>query len=229
MSKKETALDNDATLYQGWDEHKSSTQHFKEMNFKEKVIYFKDYFLWKSIIIIALLAGAIFLTVDVIEAQKLKIITVAVLNDTLNVDKVDAITEDFATYISETEPYESVHIDDTYSTDNTVFNIQFVSGGIDILIASYTEENSIFSQVDLAAFVDLSTYLPTELYEKIEPYTVSGKCDDGSEIIFGFDLSSFEPYQNLDPNADTPVLCFAYGSESNEFAVDFFEYLLSIE
>ena len=142
--KKESVLDEEAYIYNHHNDENEGDK-WKKMNGRQKLVYFNDYYRNKIIAVIVVLGFVISLAYSILSPKPDMVVSIAVINDYWNDEKVIQLTKDLTNYLELSEGKQELQIDDTYFlTDtgmgNEVANTQrlvakFAAGDINIVIA----------------------------------------------------------------------------------------------
>ena len=185
---KKTVLDDNASIYAKREEE-SVKKTWKELEGKEKWTFFKDYFLMKCIVGLALAGFLIYLGVVVFGPHKEEALYVTVLMDTLDEDSVAKMKNDLSNVI-ETDKYHIINIDDSFffapgcstmTGDEKLTTIMY-TGAIDAMVF----DQDYFKQYAYYGFLkNLDTYLPDDikdaLSDKLLTANVRVDSDDTSK------------------------------------------------
>ena len=218
------------------DEIKEQQKKVKDMSLKKKVGYFWHYYRIHVIVGIIVLAFIGFFIRDFRESSREEVLNVTFINQksTINVEKMK---EDFASYINlDTEKYQ-IFMDGsmTFSLDdsadyqsNMATQVQLIgltqSNDLDIIITDKTTFDHLAGQ---EFFVDIETYLPQELLEKINPsfYRNSISRQDGSgEITYSGLLINDSPLYKGIQLKDDMVLGVLVNTKHQDNILRFLEF-----
>ncbi|MGP1612100.1 MAG: hypothetical protein ACTTG8_03335 [Catonella sp.] len=142
--KKESILDEEAYIYRHND-NEDEGDKWKRMSRKQKWAYFNDYYRNKLIGVVILLAVIVFLVYSMLKPKPDVVVSIAVLNDYWNNEKVEELTKEIGKYLELEEGKQEIWIDDTYflketGIGNEIANTQrlvarFATGDINVVIA----------------------------------------------------------------------------------------------
>lgn len=221
IESKKTVLDDEASIYK---KRKTTytRQDMKNMSSKERLKYFRDYYLKKLIIAILIIVVACVIIKDIVFDKSECVLYVSCINST-QPDDTDFLIEELNKIIDRNhdEDFSSVI---NYDLSNAQFNMSFVTltqaGVIDIAIcpADYFEEAA-----GAGMFADLSQFLPKDTYtalsDKIKMASPTERDIDGNVIKyydplpFGIDISG-NPY--FSGTSEEITLCVLNGAPNKD-------------
>lgn len=232
MTKK-SILNDSADLYQK-REMQSVKEKFKDLSFKDKIQYFKDYYL--KIVLAFLFCGGCILwaALAIISPKEKNILSVVVINDYLDLDKSDTLVTDFGEYLGINKAKEKIKFDSDYyfreaqlgndvvgtaaKIDSLLYTKQ-----IDIIITDAKQFNKYASS---GYFVNLMDYLPTDLYTDFSNSYYYSSVKDSKEFNpYGIHLTNCEKYENLGTTLDDPILGIVANSNFKDNSAEFIRYL----
>lgn len=208
---KKTVLNDDASIYAKREEE-SAKKTWKELEGKDKWTFFKDYYLVKCIVGLALAGFLIYIGVVVLGPHKEEALYVAVLSDTLDEDAVTNMKNDLCNII-ETDKYHPLNIDDNFSfapgsstmTGDEKLTTFLYTGVVDTIVS----DEGYFKRYSYNGFLaNLDTYLPDDIKEALSDKLLTANVqvedkDTSKENKKSFDEamdSSTEPtYEDGEP------------------------------
>lgn len=251
---KKTVLDDNASIYEKRAEKESVKKTWKELEGKEKWLFFKDYYLLK-VIVCAVVAGVLInIGITVFGPHTKEILSVAVLMDELNDDSVKHMEKELS-QILETDKHHIVNIDSSYffsSESGTTFtgdeklSTLLYTGIIDTIIA---DEANFKKYAYLGNLKNLDTYLPDDIKNALGDKLMTANLqtddsdkdldesiakdkefnyDDGTPMVFGIDLSDCAKYKALKGYEEHPILTISYTSHNKENTFQFIRYLFDL-
>lgn len=251
---KKTVLDDSASIYEKRDEKESVKKTWQELNGKEKLIFFKDYFLLKIMVSAALLGVLIYVGVTVLGPHTKEILYVTVLMDELDDNAVNDMEKDL-TDMLETDKHHIVSIDDTFYfakgtasiTGDEKLSTILYTGVIDVIV----EDPDYFKQYAYNGYLkNLDLYLPDDIKEALSDKLVTANFNDsedsdgafedilnssqtpsydkGTPYVFGIDLSDCAKYKKMKGYVERPILTVAYNSPNKENTFRFIRYLFDL-
>lgn len=251
---KKAVLDDSASIYEKRNEDESAKKTWKELNGKDKVTFFRDYYLLKSIVCAALIGLFIYIGVVVFGPHTNQILSVAVLMDELDDTKINSMTKDLNS-IMETDKHNIVSIDDTFyftrenssiAGDEKLTTILY-TGSIDVIV---TDQN-YFKKYSYNGFLkNLDLYLPDDIKEALSDKLIEANFNDsddydkafedaltpsqqpsyndGVPYVFGIDLSDCTKYRELHGYVEQPILTIAYNAKNKDNTFAFIRYLFDL-
>lgn len=228
---KQTRLNDDAQLYQPRDT-RTEKEKFKSMNFKEKLEYFNQYYLTKTIGLLVGIGFFGYLLYSMFGPKVETVLYTAVVDACIDTETVNSFQTDMMKRL-ELDPTKSTVLfdDDFYLTNASEYSASnqtrlvtyAMSGDIDIIIAP----EEVFSQYASAGyFIKLSECLPPQMFSTLTDhffyYTTE---NDAQEASYGIYL---DEYAVKDSNGDIvlrPVLGILANAKHTENAVSFIESL----
>ena len=214
------------------------------MSRKEKASYFFDYYKWKVITPILIIALVSYLSVTIYMNKRPVALGFAILNaqDTAAVDL--SFEDDYIDHFDITGSYqfkESVGLDIDYdyyqehseyiqtsnSTDYSILSSDCDLGSNDVIISNSTGLRYCASQNIIKP---LKGYLSEAVYAALEPYMVSFDDPSGTGRTYAIDISSTQFAQDLNPGYTDVYVAFPGAIDRNYTnSLRFLEYVLGIE
>ncbi len=174
---KQTTLDNSAEIYQ---KRKIETEKEKltQMNWKQKLQYFKDYYLLKCIIITGLASLLLYIVIYSLIPKPEPIVSITSINFGIDKSKTDAFTKEALDYLGyNNEEYTiSLDTDNSYKTsdqENAIssnyglsekFTAMIMANQMDLFICDSKSFAEFFPQ---GFYADLKNLLPKSLMDKL--------------------------------------------------------------
>lgn len=232
---KKTALDDNASIYDHSTDNKTEKEKLSEMNFKQKLEYFKNYYLAKTLGIIAIVAILFSVFYSIFSKGKEEILYVAVIDGTLAEEQTDTFMADFKEKIGFDEETQSIMIDDNFYFGNSMdytylqrFSTYCAVGQIDITVMPRSQfenyaANGFFSEVAEVLPTDLQVKLLNQMVEA-SLVDETGAVIEGSSKVYGIKISELPLYKGLSIDEDI-ILAFNVNSKHSETAVEFLRYL----
>lgn len=232
---KKSRLDADSEIYNKKRSDKLDKEAFKEFSTKEKLLYYKEYYLPYTLIIIALVAVFTYVAVSIHKTNQVKdtIYCGMIAGVQFDKDTMDKMPELFADYLKNETDYNGyINVDRTYFevfyatfTDNSKLDNFFDKKRFDVFI---TRDDSFKSYVASGTIQDLSNILPDDVLEKLEDKIVYATVDGSNEPIpYGILLDDID-YKFYDGGGDTinpPILSIPYNTKRPEVARYFIEFI----
>lgn len=241
--EKETALKDDASIYQK-REKKSERQKFSEMKtFRDKVNYFKMYYLKMTLAGIVIIALAIYFIYTVASPKDKNLLRVAFVDYFFMDNVTQEMVADFVEARNITlGEHEVVSFDgSTYQISGsgnynaaTVFSTHVMAREIDIIIAP---ESSFQAYAFNGSIGSLTEILPSDLYGKLSDRFFLSKLRQenesladatGEDYVLGIYLDGtpfWEKYGQGIQREDRPVIGIIINAPNKERAVEFLRYV----
>ncbi len=234
---KKTALDDDAAIYQR-SRDTVTKEEIKNLSFRQRIGYYKDYYLKITLVIIAAAVIVISVLNTTIFNRSECRLSLCFLNGTL-----PAQSEEMDSFFEEQIGLESKNDfmrSDTYALDNyqmdMAYRTRLLAGAIDLIICPH---DVFLEQSGQGLFCDLRELLPEEMYAQLSGLLIENKVaetDDMGEVIsysepipMGIDLSGSEFYQQYGGIFEQPVLCAAWHPENKGNALKAIAYFTGID
>lgn len=234
---KETRLNEEAAIYQK-RAPETEKEKWSEMNNKQRIAYFKDYYLKKVIVGVIVISFSVYLLITVLSPKPDSILYTMIINDYIDSDTKNAWETDLKDYYQLNPDTQELSIDDTcYILENDMSQSSIAAeqkiatyiyaGQIDVII---TDEALFERYASIGYFMDLADCLPTNLYEYfMDSFYMAKQEDDIKEEAYGIRLDDCEFYQNLGTSLKHPVIGVIASSKNVENSVDFIKYLYEIQ
>jgi hypothetical protein len=235
MDLRKSRLGDDAAIYAPRDE-RTEKQKWQDMTRSERFTHFKEYYLGKTLLIIAALALVIYFLYSVFSPKPATVLSVAVTDYTYLSETFSQISEAFTEYLELDPETATVNLDCTYLTSDyssvEKLSIYVYTGELDIFIApedtfrEYAQRGTISGLSSLLpsdTFLSLSDrFLMTEIVETDVDDSIISIGETDAYGIYLDSLSIFEPYSY---EGSRPVIGIFTTGKNNENAVDFINYL----
>lgn len=234
---KKSVLEDDAFLYKR--SHDTVTKEdLKNLTWKQKMQYFRDYYMKKVIIaLIVVIAAASILNETIINRSDC-VLYIACIDD-CQILQSEELTQTLEDYIQIEDKNDYANISyynlEDYNT-NMAFLTHSTTGTIDLFISSseFFEEKSA-----LGLFADLSEVLPSELYEQLSDRLIESRTSetdiDGNVLSYGeykpygIDMSDSELFSEYDGIGNDPIICISVNTENTENAIKTLTYFLGLD
>ncbi|MGN0331755.1 MAG: hypothetical protein ACI4D9_01810 [Lachnospiraceae bacterium] len=235
---KKTALDDDASIYQ---KHKVKTEKekWREMDRKQRLQYFTDYYLGKCVIGILGIAVVALLIWNFFGSNEEIVLHVAVIDESLDEDRMEQMEKELIQFLGVDDKYEKIIIDDSFYSKKDALNkleVYLHSNQIDVIISDY---KTYHQYAGYGFFQDINDVLGKsgETYQK--DYVLAAGYKESEEISFedketgqgeekpyGVDISKSRRFNDMKKYIKQPVFAIAQGTKHKEQAVRFLEYLM---
>lgn len=231
---KNTRLDESAEIYKKRKETVPEKQKLKDMTMKEKLQYFNDYYKNKTLIAIIVLVALVSIIYTVFSAKPETILYAVIINDSLDEDKKNELTSDFAAKAQIDLDSKEIIVDSSFfiSDENPSASmaseqklmVYTSAQDIDVII---TDEEQFKHYQSQGFFDDLSEHLPTDLYSKLgDSFYLVNDVKDDSINAYGIYLDRSKVYKEAGSVIEKPVIGILANSENKEYSVEFIQYLL---
>ncbi len=230
---------------------KERTKSFSELTFRQKLQFISDYYKWPIIITICVIAAV---SVFIYEkaTEKDCVFYTVFINSNVVYESQTALLTDFEKTLSDFDPAKQemsldsgITIDYDNQNQMTATYIEklmamYNSGQVDVTVAN---KAVISNYAEQEAFVDLSKYLPSDLYQELKDkgYTFyTCKTENLGNAPVGIYIKDCPVFKNgckdTDGNACSffpdkdgyePVLAISFNAPDKENAIAFIRYLTS--
>ena len=230
---KKTTLDDDALMYNK-SKDTITKEELKNLPFKQKLIYFKDYFAKRTIVVIIIIAVLISILNTTVFNRATCQLSLILINGQL--EEAEALSDSLEEYLEITNKNDYVSTE-TFNISDYQMNMAFMTriwaASTDILICSRTDFEE---QAARGYCADLSETLPEELYASLADRIVEGQVEeldeDGNVISrsdptpFGIDISDSSILEEYELYCPDPVLCITANSPNLENALKTISYFV---
>lgn len=232
IEHKKTALGDDSAIYQKRD-NSFGKKNLGNLSKKEKLGYFRDYYLMKVIVaVVILIAVGALLNTTVFNRSEC-VLSVALINES-QVTESDSLTDDLDAYLGELEKNDYVAVSN-FGLDDYQMEMAFLTrtatSSIDLIICPEDYFEQACNQGMLA---DLSGFLPQETQDALSERILKGQeaeTDDDGNIIsyyeakpYGIDISGSARLTQFGGVEEHPVLCVLLNVKNTENTLKAIEY-----
>lgn len=235
VEHKKTALDDDSEIYKSRD-NSFGKKDIRSLSGKQKLEYFRDYYLLKVVVIAAaLLVVGVLLNSAVFNRSECRMALV-LLNESQLTEYV-ALNEAIDEYLDLENKNDYTSVENYYLEDpqmQMAYVTKNGAGAIDVIICpkDYFEKEAARGM-----FMDLSEVLPEDTYEELSGRMVEareGKDQDTEGNIlsyyepapFGLDLSGSDHLEEFGGHGEDSVLCVSRGSVNTENVIKIITYFM---
>jgi hypothetical protein len=242
---KETRLDDSADIY-AKREKKSEREKMKDMTSKERLEYFKTYYLKIVIGSVLVLGVLVYILYQALSPKPDVLLNIAVVNDYFEQEQVKNFLSDLDSYFEVDSDKEKItfdynyYISDTDESQNSMTSLQKLTTyvyakDIDVII---TDEAYFKNLTEQGYFISLTELLPTDIYtELVDKYYTGaiveeddqGETSTGSEEPYGIHLDDSTVYKNSGSTMTRPVIGVVSNSPNKDNAIKFIKYLLELK
>jgi len=237
MDLKKAKLDDDSFIYAKRDE-KSTKEKWQEMNFKEKLRFFRDYYLLKLILIAVIVVLLGKLLWDTFGPKPTEILNIGIDSYSYLLEDFEIMQDELMEHM-ELDPEESsLRLDTNYDLNNDQNSVQRISlylmtGELDGLI---TTEKHFTGYIEKGAMAPLKDVLPADLFESLsEKHFIGHVVDkelDGtinsieSDEVYGIYLDHLPLFSKFVEREDKPIFGIPASGVDKENAITFLRFLL---
>lgn len=229
---KETRLSDEAQIYQPRDT-RTERQKFKEMNRSERILYFKDYYLAKTLVGITIFVFAIYVLYSTFGPKEDVVLYTAILDGCIVPETIDTFEADMTARLNLTKGKEKLVFDDTFynsgSADFAISSAQKLiaytsTGEIDVIIGT---EETMRSYAHAEYFMNLSDFLPSDLFGSLtDSFLLSSTETSDIESPYGVYLDDYA-IKDLNGNVVVrPILAVLVNTSHADDTLEFVQYLL---
>lgn len=239
-SPQKTKLEDNAEIYKRRNP-KSEKEKLSEMDFSEKVEYFKAYYLKKLLALLVIAGLLIWIIITIVTPKPKKVLSVAFSNYPISLELTKRMEADLVKLLDIDEEREGILLDTSYDLKNMDlasserFTTYTYAGEIDIFIAP---ESVFLNYAYAEIMLPLDEQLPTDFYNSFAQddflvcRTRVGNEEDpskptGPEGVYGVYLTDTELFNVFDNTTDPPVLGLIVNTKNKDNAITFMKYLLN--
>lgn len=234
---KETKLNESADIYQPRVKQ-TEKQKLSEMNFKEKLGYFNQYYKYKLLVTIATLAFIIYLMYTIFSPKIETVFYAAIINNYMDTATSDELIAGFSEHLELDNEKSDINIDSTYFIDHEgsgsssmqaeqKLGVLVAAQEIDVIIAPAKDFKNM---AYYAYFDDLSDQLPTDLYTRLTDklYFSNTEDDKEEEKSFGIYLDGAKVFDKNGTLMESPVMGIITNSKYKSNTIEFIKYLFNL-
>lgn len=232
VDDKKTVLDDEASIYQN-RKQVYTKEDIKKLSSKDKLIYFKDYYLLKTLIVLLIIVVLGVIVKEVVFNTSKCVLNVACLNE-CTLDDTKTLTNNLQEYVVTEDEDDYIDIA-SYNLEmyqmNMSYGAKLSGGGIDVIICTY---DYFVEAAQAGVFADLSELLPADAYEKVSDKILNEsivETDDEGAVIsteepapYGIDISDSTRYGEFNDTDEQVVLCVVNGVTNKENAIKALTY-----
>lgn len=217
---------------------KTEKEKWDELDGHQRWQYFKDYYLFMTVVVMALVGIAAFLFWHFWKPQAEYVLYVAVMDDSMDEDEINKLQKRLEERYHADGKQKKVMIDDNFYTREdgiSKLEVYLRNEQVDVIIA----DKEVFQNLAGYGFLqDLNTVLDHETFEKYEQsfYHAAGYRDtegvsfedmetgQGEVLPYGVDISG-SVFRESGSILEEPVLGIAAGAPNQECGIDFMKFL----
>ena len=233
VKQKKTALDDDSILYQKRDDT-IGKKDISSLSGRQKLQYFKDYYLKFCILAVVLIAIGANLVYTIFFRHQETILNITAVNEAALADADDLaafLKSSFqATGKDQILTVTNYNLDD--ANQQMAFTTKLVTSDLDVIIC---DRETFDSKSEAGFCLDLSSVLTDDLLDAFSDHLVTGQIverdnDDqvistGEELPYGIDISGTALYTYYGGTASEAILMITAGSEHQDNALEFIRLL----
>lgn len=218
---KKTALDDDSILYQKRGDSVSQ-KNLKALSSKEKFQYFKDYYLLKIIVVLAIVIGIGHMCYTMIFNRMETVLGIGVLGGAY-IPEAAAMEEKLQDILQIEDKHQFVSVgnyDLNESAQTMAFAARLSNHDLDIILC---DEENFERQCEFDHFYPLDEVLTPELLSRFEDRLIMGEVaiqDELGNIIdhkekkaYGIDVSNAPFYKEFGAYSETAIIAFPVSTE----------------
>lgn len=244
---KKTALDDDAILY-NQPQEQSTKQTWKELNGRQKLKFFIDYYLLKILVVTAILGVAGYLLwLTVLRKEPETAFYTAVMDTIIPEPGKQELAEKIADVLELQDGAQQIMLDDSFVMDTAGMKLSAVMslGEIDVFLCNADTFKRLAGQGILMDLTVLRETAPEDLSDLLagrelaangygtEPESGADPALDlsgqGEALPYGIDLSGNEIIKTYLPTLENPVLGLSVNGKRQETSLRFLAWLLQAE
>lgn len=198
----------------------------------QRLQFFKDYYLMKTIVFLLIVSTLIYLVVTIASPNKINLLNVAVVDEALDQDDVIEAENMLLDRYTDGNKNNVVTINDSYYSDNvsiTKIQVEIMNRAIDVIIApkdafSKVSGYGYMQQIDdkYASYFDESSLYYTEGFGDDNLDNPSGK---GEVLPYGVIIDSNSTYGKYLGLKEDSVIGVVVNSKNKENALDFLKLM----
>ncbi len=215
------------------DEIKEQNAKLKDASLKDKLLYFKDYYLLSTVAVIAVCAFVFTLLYTMLTAPHDTAFGAFFYNDTGDSSST-ALIDGFVQYMGIDTSKQNAYIDSSMTYSKEIVDLDAYAGlekamasitanDLDVIVGD-TDTIDYFAKCDCLG--DLTAFLPTDLLELYQDRLYYAETGSGEHIPVGIDVSDSPKLNQYSYYVDRePVFGIIINSDKVDNAVAFLKYL----
>ncbi len=235
IEHRKTTLGDDASIYSRTKDTVTK-EELKNLPLRQKLDYFKDYYLIGAVGLIAAAAFIIYMLYTSVINPSKDVLTVAFLSNTF-ISETEEMGAEIKEYIGIERKKDYIGVS-YYDTTDYQMNLAYmtIAGArqLDLIVCSYEEFQN---QANMGLLADMKELLPAETYDKVSDSLVTGHIVEtdvdgsvtsvGDELEYGIDITeSAAIRQYVTTSADRIILCAFAAPPNRENALKTIDYFL---
>lgn len=231
INQKKTALDDDSILYQKRDDS-TGKKDISTLSGRQKLQYFKDYYLKFCILAVVLLVIGVNLIYTIFFRHQETVLSIAFVNDTALAD-AEELTSCLQDYYQADGRHQLITVNNYYLEDpnqQMAFTTRLVTGDIDIVIC---DQETFDSESASGFYLDLSDQLSPSANAAFSKYLITGHTEErnnddqivstGPDLPYGINIADTPLYTFFGGTASQAILCVTSYSEHTDAALTFLD------
>lgn len=227
IEHKKTALGDDSEIYKSRD-NSFGKKDLRSLSGRQKLEYFRDYYLVKVLVAAAILIFAGALLNSMVFNRSNCLFALALINESeLETAGTDTLIDALTDYLGVQGKNDYVSVENYYLEDAQMvmaYSAKNSAGAIDMILCprDYFEEGA-----ERGMFADLGEALPQELYSTVsdrllEARVIDEQDNEGNALSYedprpyGIDISGSAHFAEVGGYADDLVLCVSGGYTNTE-------------
>ena len=233
VKQKKTALDDDSILYQKRDDT-IGKKDLSSLSGRQKLQYFKDYYLKFCILAVALIAIGGNLVYTIFFRHQETVLNITAVNDAALADADDLtafLKSSFqATGRDQILTVTNYNLDD--ANQQMAFTTKLVTSDLDVIIC---DRDTFESQSEAGFCLDLSSLLTGDLLDTFSDQLITGQIIErdnndqiistGEELPYGIDIAATPLYTYYGGTANEAILYITAGSKHQDNALELIRLL----
>lgn len=225
--EEKLALKKDSLIYQKrTDEPEKHV--WKSLSGKEKWQYYKDYYLLRTVIVLAVVVAATAFLVSIFKHRPDCVVYAAMENIYMDVDAYAQFKKDFLKDFDLDENDYEISFDDTYHSANDAYSDQKMSAYL------YSERIDLYvgERRDIREFAldgncfFLNEILPEETFNALKDKIYYVHDDENDvDVPVGISLKNCSRYRKLDKYSEDPYIAIVWSTKHPDYAVAMIQYL----
>ncbi len=215
IKNRKTTLGDDAEIYNR-SKDTITKEELKNLPLKQKLLYFKDYYLKGTLAVVAAVVFALYMVYITMINPTKEVLSVMFLSGSYVSDQA-GMSQSLKEYLGIERKKDTVSVS-YYDLNDSQMNMAYMTivgaGQADLIICPY----SVFErQARLGFLADLSEYLPPEMYERLSGRMVTGRVVEtdvtgetqtiGDELPYGIDISGSAVCEEYVLSSEQTILC----------------------
>ena len=233
---KKTRIEGDAEIYNKDREDSSPEERWKSMSRKEKLLYYKEYYLHYLIIVVVMLALSIYVIVNITKPDEPYVLFLGMF-DGLQFEEslIDTMEDTFGTYLEESDfegevKKNRIFFETFYDTivDEIRIDGFYDKSKFDVLI---TRQRSFEAFSGNHLFLNLEEVLPEDLFEALSDRIVYTLPTDGIPSYpcgIKVENAEYDMHVSTGEAVEDDYLAIIHNAQNIEASIQFIRFLYGI-